>query len=300
MTPDVPTNGPAFEAMMRAIDSKLANDGKRIDDRALLAVRDVSLKYMISISLDGGSRLPPDLAVYAPLGEAIHRWYQENYGERLMIDPCPGQVVVPIDADLYLLRVPRLFGEVTFVAVREFLDTPKIARGPVTQNIVQLLDGMTPARASRLSDGTLRKLSAIFEPVLLSFYTLESTNHELMYIARGDVATAVAKLMDRSDRYGESKWASLQAAEKVLKAAISLHGQSFKFTHGLKQLNNTAKAAGIDIGDSAIFDLIQCKPGIRYGEEPCSRNEALLAHHASLDLVNRLGAAGANFESGLG
>jgi len=44
----------------------------------------------------------------------------------------------------------------------------------------------------------------------------------------------------------------------------------------------------------------QCKPGIRYGEEPCSRNEALRAHHASLDLVNRLGAAGANFESGLG
>lgn len=190
MTSDVPTTGPAFEAMMRAIDSKLANEGKRIDDRALLAVRDISLKYMISIPLGGVSRLPPDLAVYAPLGEAIHRWYQENYGERLKVDPCPGKVVVPIDADLYVLRIPRLFGEVTFVAVREFLDTPKIARGPVTQNIVQLLDGMTPARASRLSDGTLRELGAIFESVLRSFYTLESTDHELMYIARGDVSGA--------------------------------------------------------------------------------------------------------------
>ena len=48
------------------------------------------------------------------------------------------------------------------------------------------------------------------------------------------------------------------------------------------------------------------KPGavhtskIRYGEERCTREQALAAHQASLVLVNRLRDAGAGFELGLG
>ena len=60
-----------------------------------------------------------------------------------------------------------------------------------------------------------------------------------MFIARGDVEAAVNGLMARGGRYEESKWASLQAAEKVLKAAINRPGAKYGFTHGLAGLCQT-------------------------------------------------------------
>ena len=121
-----------------------------------------------------------------------------------------------------------------------------------------------------------------------------------MSIARGDVEAAVNCLMTRGGRYGESKWASLQVAEKVLKAAIELAGTKFKFTHGLSELCHTLSDTGLVFDARLQVSAIQCKPGIRYGEEPCSRDEALLAHHAAMELINILCEAGAKFSRGIG
>ena len=121
-----------------------------------------------------------------------------------------------------------------------------------------------------------------------------------MYSARGDVDVAVRSLMERGDRFGASKWASLQASEKVLKAAIELEGAQFAFTHDLAKLRADLEDAGITIDADKQIAAIQCSPSIRYGEEACSREEALSAHHASLDLVNLLHASGAKFEPGIG
>jgi HEPN domain-containing protein len=292
----VPFSGPAFEALMRDVDAKLRDAGEDISNRPLHAVREISIRYGVSIPLGGTlSRLDPELALQIPVGEAIHKWYKDNYGDRLNVDPCPGRTVLLLEGDLYILRVPRFFGQPILVVQREFLTGPSIGRAPVRSNIVQFVDGVTPARAARLSDGALKEIAAAFERALPASYILEGIEHELAYLARGDVATAVAKLMEKSDRFGESKWASLQAAEKCLKAAIALEGHSYGFTHDLRALNGKLRSVGIDIGDEVLLDHIQCSPRIRYGEEPCDRDEALLAHHASLELVNRLDAAGARF-----
>lgn len=298
---EVPTQGPAFEAMMREIDAELKADGKDITDRPIFAVGEVSIRYDISIPMGGEpERLPPELRPYATLGEAIHRWYEDTYGDRLKVDMCPGRIVVVVDGDLYVLRIPRLFGAVQFVLTREFLAEPGITRGPVTCNVVQLLEGMTAAKAAGLSDASLSAIDVAFGIGLPAAYTLENTDHELMYIARGDVAAAVAALMDQGERYGASKWASLQAAEKVLKTAISLKGAKFKYTHGLKELCKHLSDLGITLGRRDLIAEIQCSPKIRYGEEPCTRDQALAAHQASLELVNQLREAGAGFEIGLG
>ncbi|MDG5748549.1 HEPN domain-containing protein [Qipengyuania sp. XHP0207] len=121
-----------------------------------------------------------------------------------------------------------------------------------------------------------------------------------MYHARGDVKVAVSNLMDRGGRYGESKWASLQAGEKVLKAAISLSGATYGHTHDLDKLCRALTDTGIQFDAARQIAAIQCTPGIRYGDEACSREEALAAHHASLELVNILSAAGARFTPGMG
>ncbi|MNV27459.1 hypothetical protein D3C71_1186100 [compost metagenome] len=121
-----------------------------------------------------------------------------------------------------------------------------------------------------------------------------------MWSAQADVATAVAALMGRGDRFGESKWASLQAAEKTLKAGLALHGAKFAFTHDLSKLATSLRALGIALDVQPLLDAIQCTPGIRYGEEVCTEAEALEAHQASLELVNSLRDAGVKFESGIG
>jgi HEPN domain-containing protein len=121
-----------------------------------------------------------------------------------------------------------------------------------------------------------------------------------MRIAKGDVATAISNLMARPGRFGESKWASLQAAEKVLKAAIELAGGNFGKVHDLEKLFAQLAAVGTRVDPKPYADAIQCKPGIRYGEEACTLDEALDAHRRSLDLVNALRDAGAKFNLGLG
>lgn len=296
-----PEHGPQFEAMMAQIDLKLINEGAEIPSRPMLAVREVSIKYGLSMPLAGDpTRMTPDLRENAALSEAIKQWYKDNYGDRLKENPCPGRMAIQLDGDLYVLRVPRIFGSVNFVLTRQWIQNPSISRGPATCNITQLVEEMSPARATRLSDTALDAIGNAFETAVPAAYTLESTDHNLMFIARGDVEAAVNGLMARGDRNGESKWASLQAAEKVLKAAIDLAALKYTFTHGLAELCQILADAGLKFDASAQVAAIQCKPGIRYGEESCSRDQALAAHQASLELVNILRNAGAKFSLGIG
>lgn len=295
-----PEHGPPFDIMMAEIDCKLANKGIDIPSRPMLAIREVAVKYGIPIPIAAPQiRLPPELQENVALGEAIHRWYTENYGDRLKTNPCPGRMVVYVDGDMYELHVPRIFGSVNFVLTRAWLANPGVGRGPVTCNIVQLLEELTPSKAARLSDSALATIEKAFQTALPAAYTLESTKHRLMSIARGDVEVAVNNLMARGGRYGESKWASLQAAEKVLKAAIDLGGGKLKFTHELTELTQILADSGLVFDAHAQVAAIQCKPAIRYGDELCSRDEALSAHQASLELVNILREAGAKFAEGI-
>jgi hypothetical protein len=296
-----PEEGPQFEAMMAQIDLRLIDEGADIPSRPMLALREVAMKYSLSLPLGGDpARLPPELRENWALSEAVNRWYKDNYGDRLKQDWCPGRIVVLLDGDLYVLRVPRVFGSVNFVLTRQWLPDPGVSRGPLTCNITQLVDEMTPSKAARLSNGALDTIGNAFETAVPAAYTLENTDHNLMSIARGDVEVAVNSLMARGGRNGEAKWASLQSAEKVLKAAIDLEALKYKYTHGLAELCQTLTNSGLTFDASAQVAAIQCKPGIRYGDEPCTRDEAVAAHHASLELVNIVREAGAKFSLGIG
>lgn len=298
----VPDHGPLFEAMMTEIDSRLGQEGCGIEDRPIRAGREVSLLHGVPVPIGrtDPERLPPELAPYATLGAAIIDWYDENYGDRLKVDMKPGRVVVRLDGDLYVIGIPRLFGSIAFGVSRDFLPERTAFRGGGHCNIIQLVEHMTPAKAARLSDTDLKAAEEAFIVGLWASYTLETTAHALMTSAQADVATAVTALLDRHDRSGQSKWASLQAAEKTLKAAIALKGGDFPFTHDLARLASLLSELGIVIEIKPLLAAIQCTPGIRYGEEACSQAEALAAHHASLALVNTLRDAKVGFQAGIG
>lgn len=295
-----PHSGPEFEEMMRDVDRVLVAAGHPIANRPLLAAREISMSRQVPIPMGANpSLLPPELRPFAPLGQAISQWYEHTYGDRLKVDMTPGRVVAELDGDLYVLKVPRIFGQVQLVISRTFLSTRGIGRGPATCNILQLIEGLTPAKAALLSDASLQHLNDVFGRALPALYTVENTRHDLMASARGDLSSAVNGLMDRDQRFGASRWASLQAAEKVLKAAIALHGGMFKKTHILAELCVEIRELGVAFDEPELVSAIQCSPAIRYGQETCSQAAALAAHHASLDLVTRLREGGARFELGL-
>jgi hypothetical protein len=302
MTEIVPESGAAFEAMMREIDATLIQESIPIDARPIRALSAISSRYKISLPISKpGPNSSPELQRYGQLSENINSWYQNVYGARLNIDMSPGRMVVPIEGDLYVLRLPRIFGQVQFEVSPRFLPRQGIVgRKPAICNVLQLIEHLTPARAATLSVDALGSIWKDFKLGFEALSALESSqDHELIHIACGDIQTAVSNLMDRGGRNGESKWASLQAAEKTLKAAIVLEGGQFKFTHGLDGLCRQLSDLGIQFDSKPIVSAIQCPPGIRYGEVACTRDEALAAHRAVFQLVCALTNSGAKFRRGM-
>lgn len=297
-----PESGPEFEAMMRAVDADLSKENVSIPHRPMRAIMAVGTRFKVAmplVKLSPGA--PTELQATAQLSENIHAWYQAAYGDRLKLDMGMGKMVVELDGDLYLLAFPRIMGSVQFVSLTKFINAPRFSsNGPAICNILQLVQDLTEAKAGMLSVEALRDLDQQFNTGLEAHDILESSQkQELIRIARGDIQTAINNLLDRHDRFGESKWASLQAAEKTLKAAIVLQGGTYKNTHDLAKLCEHLESLGVKFNWYPLTSVIQCSPAIRYGDEPCSRDEALEAHQASLELVMVLKDAGAKFEQSL-
>lgn len=297
----IPESGPDFEAMMREIDSAFARDGLAIQNRSIHAVMAVGKRFKVSMPLVA---LPPgaphELQQFAQLSRNIHDWYTAAYGDRTKTDFSPGKTVLIIEGDLYRLSLPRIYGSVRFIAVRKFSERKTFTRGPAICNVLQLVESLTPAKAASLSDELIKEIFEKFVLASEAHYLLEAIrHHKLIQIARGDIQTAVTSLMDGA-RSGESKWASLQAAEKILKATIELRGKNYKFGHELSAHCLQLTSLGIIVDWDPLIRSIQCSAGIRYGDETCTRDEAVSAHQASLSLVVALAKAGANLRRGLG
>lgn len=288
--------------MMREIDRAMAQKDIPITARPMMVGREIWLRYKIDFPFnDPGPNGPSELRRFWPLSQKVDAWFKATYGDLLNVDPSPGPMVLNIDGDLYRMRLPRFWGTGEFIVSRRFFETENFVSRGFVSNILQLIDDMTEAKAQHISDDAIRSVVEWFPIGLQTMYVLEaaSEQHELAGIARSDLSTAVEKLMERGKRFGDSRWASLQMAEKCLKAAIDLHGGKFDRTHKLEKLGDDLAALGVQLGTPALLDTIQCTPGIRYGKEPCSREEALAAHQAVVRLVVDLINAGARFRNDL-
>lgn len=219
----VPDSGPTFDLMMREIDAFLAGEGVSIPARPIRAVMEVGRRNRVSLPMFtkfiGG---PPEVRRHLQLTKNIYGWYKGQYGDRTKIDFSPGSIVVVVDGDLYRLKVPLVYGAVSVVIQRDFINrNAGFSEGPALCNILQMVEGLTPIKAASLSDCVLCSVADCFDLAFRAHYVLEANkDQKLIGIARGDIQTAVSNLLDPVQRNGESKWASLQAAEKILKASI--------------------------------------------------------------------------------
>ena len=299
----IPADAHAFDELMFAIDRELAESGHDIPRRPIRALSVVSERFEISMPLTkphpGAKK---ELVQNWPIAERILQWYSEQYGDRLKVDHSPGRMVIKIDGDVWGLRFPRIFGSAKFVVSRtKIARADRVSRhGPVPCNVVEFIEGMTTARMRKLRDSQLYSIFQQFNLGLRAFDILEaSSENKLIWLAHGDVRVAADFLTSRPAQYGASKWASLQATEKVMKANIALQRAPFSHTHDLKKLARELSEAGIQGDWTPFIEAVQCLPGIRYAEESCCQDDAIAAHHASLGLITALFDADTGLQSSL-
>jgi len=298
----VPDSLAEFHQLMTEIDRSLAAEGVGIPGRPLRAIGELSRRYQLSLPISEPlPNAPAELHETWPISSRVHDWYDDQYGERLKVDFSPGRMAILIEEDLWILRLPRIYGSVQFTVSRTIRsDSSPSPDGPVVYNVVDSVENLPAARVSVLPDNELEHIYEKFMLGLRAFSIVEgSAELELIQTARTDIDSAVSQLTASHADYGLSKWSSLQAAEKALKGAILGMGEEPYRTHDLCKLGKQAEAAGIADRWSSLLPYIQCSPSIRYGDEVCNRDNALRAHHASLALVVELHNGGAGFKSNL-
>ena len=101
-----------------------------------------------------------------------------------------------------------------------------------------------------------------------------------------ELKTAIDKILDRNPKYGLSRWASLQAAEKAIKEFIRNKGKNAKRTHNLHDLIQDAKPLGSPDIDETLIAQVQCDAGVRYSEDPSTIRQAYKSYCAALEICN--------------
>ena len=99
-----------------------------------------------------------------------------------------------------------------------------------------------------------------------------------------DLLQSAAHLTAHNPNYGFSRWASLQATEKLVKSFIAGKGQTPNKTHDLGILVTSAVSLGMPAPSPAHVQEIQCSANVRYSAASVGKFEALKAHYAALIL----------------
>ena len=108
---------------------------------------------------------------------------------------------------------------------------------------------------------------------------------------QSDIDAAVHHVMNKPPHFGQSKWHSLQATEKILKVFLESRTVSYPRHHQLRGLAELAEKANLPVLDHRWLDEIQCSAGIRYGEELATLNEAFAAYLACLQVCRHVARA---------
>ena len=293
--PAYPTTQAEFEALMTAIDGALEAQGFRPEQRPL----QISRKLWEAFGW-GGNIFPPKELANEPgfTGEILiakaHAWYEHVYAEKLNMDFTYGYIPVRLGNTIWKVHFGVTYGRVELFADRN-LSNRGVQLGsrstPASHNILCAVDGMSQGFAERLSD---RALQEHFQFHIQAHQALqwrdELPSNELLDMARADYDQSTIDVL--AHRNGQARWGAEQAVEKTIKGLLRGAGTQFP-TGGANGHNLTHLAGlleqkhGIALS-SALLDSASCSPKIRYGEEPSSESQALIANHAVIEILGQL------------
>lgn len=278
-----------LEALFERVDEKLASENVPLHVRSLLAAEEVSLA-LGGIDLPLCSPSTPDALRCLPnawIGDALHDWYQRRWGDAQNRRMDVGSIALRIRGAFFRARICNFYGCVELYIARA-PDPLAGRRVPKDRsNVLDKVEGLPQAVRDTLSDREMLEIWRLYRLGDDAHFCLHAASADPMIrAARADHAAAVDRLVETTPHYGQSQWASLQAAEKTLKVAIVKRGKGYKgIGHDLHKLAALAQSVGFDAIPSGTIDALQCGSAVRYGEEEVTVDAALASHEAALSIA---------------
>lgn len=303
----LPTSAAEFEAYMQAMDRHFAAIGLPIAAR--------SIAGMTEAGIDQGAtrvRVPkkpdPEPDNYEGENLLLHaeRWFRQRYPDHVIVDTDLGRTIVRVHGQLWLYRIPY-GGWGQLLHTGDPLTSPATVQTPGGYpnilpyspvrlqlpgvNLMEGIVGLPGDVAKSLYDADREVvLRAYCRGQLAFFWLTRARYHRFIREALNDCSTAVQHLLGIPPGLGVSRWASLQAVEKVLKSYLHYAGASFPTRgasgHNLSSLAELViQAGGPSIAPEDIA-RVQCSASVRYDAGNLTPEDTLAAHHACLDVVD--------------
>jgi hypothetical protein len=275
-----------FNRVMEEIDQEMREEEIPLTARSLEGVLRFSSEYGLS------------LMNRDPVTVKVNQWFSRRYGDRLNIDMDLGAMGIILRNDTYRMRFPVGYGLNRVICSRELAkDKPSIIIGthdnPPTLNVLDFVDGLTQDYANSLTDEELEGLFNQFVFGRTAFMRIsEVLNSDVLKSqARADLSASTNHLFTNPPNYGLSKWASLQAAEKFIKAFITSKGGDPPRHHRLNELARIAESHGLARMPDQWLDDVQCSAEVRYGGIPVTAQEAIEAQYGALQICEHIANA---------
>ncbi len=264
-----------LEKAITEIDSEMRSENINIPARPLVAFSKLSSRFHLEIDMR------------SELAQRINKWFENVYGDRLKISWSLGATVIVIAGDVYKVRIPLIFGTHGFVFDSGPPERKMILNGRsvALNNITKHVQELTPARVQSMTANECNEVVTIFRKAAVAWSNLASVKfQDFLSEARADLETSVEHLLSKSPQFGLSRWASLQAVEKLLKAYIKERAGQVRRIHDLADLASDAEGVGLSAIDRTVLARIQCSAGVRYGTDSSTMQEAVSAHWAAIQV----------------
>ncbi|MCE4546509.1 MULTISPECIES: HEPN domain-containing protein [unclassified Caballeronia] len=291
----LPATQEEFVREMERIDARLREAQVAIHARSFTAVFEYAKTFGLSIPLDLPARPGRD-GVYVGVDAAAHikSWYDERYGARQNILMGLGSTMLVLKGDPWELRLPRIFGEIRCVVERDLTQyennqSMRAGGPPPTMNILPLISDLPAGLAAKLTASECDMIGKTFRRTLNCMQAIESMSQNA-YVpeALSDIHAAVKHVFSVPPHYGQSKWSSAQAAEKILKSFLKMKLIDFPRNHNIRTLAGLAETGGMRPLEELAIRCLQTPADVRYGETSVSLEEAVEAHYGSLLLGQRI------------
>jgi hypothetical protein len=260
------------------IDNELRASNSQVSGRELRGWMNFCQRFNLAMRMDD------------PLAVRIFDWFKKQYGDRLNLQMDFGTTVAHIRHDRYPMRLIRIYGS-TIVHCDPVLHDSNFGPSlrtdgtPPKSNLLNYLQGLTREFIKLLTPDECNDLLDAYVRGVLGFSRMQDAHGSpLSKETLDDLHQSAAHLTAHNPNYGFSRWASLQATEKLVKSFIVGRRQTPNKTHDLGILVTSAVSLGMPAPSPANVQEIQCSANVRYSAASVGKFEALKAHYAALIL----------------
>lgn len=275
-----------FEQEIRDIDLRLAKECIPAPGRPLQAIISMFQSHNVSGPIASPDKNDLNFPVTAMnLSDHVSAWYEENYRNKIKVDPSRGQFPLIIEGTVFQCRIPLIFGSFTLLAAKGRFSDKQIL------NAVDHITDLTQHLRERLTEEEAENILAMFATCYSVTNQLGRVQSDFLTSGATDIHVSCELLYGYKTNPSLSAWHSLQFAEKCLKEYISKFEKP-KFSHKIEDLVTVAQEHGYAPDKRLNFDLFSFGPSVRYSPNHFGVEQAVSINHeawkVALDVLTQI------------